>query len=90
MSSYREGNERKRSVRPDVSGAGHWPLKLKKKRYCVKPDCSGESRFICTGCSDLQQEKYAQRGNCFYEYHTQAHDEAYVIMYDAARDFVES
>ena len=75
MSGYREGRTRKRSVRPDVSGAGHWPLKLEKKQDCVKPGCTGESRFICTGCSDLQRKKYAhicvQRCNCF---HTQAHD----------------
>ena len=77
MSGYREGRKRKRSVRPDVSGAGHWPLKVEKKKDCVKPGCTGESRFICTGCSDLQRKKYAhicvQRRNCFYEHHTQAH-----------------
>ena len=34
MSTYREGRKRKRSVRSDVSGAGHWPLKLERKRLC--------------------------------------------------------
>ena len=37
MSGYREGRKRKRSVRPDVSGAGHWPLATegrKEKRLC--------------------------------------------------------
>ena len=78
MSSYREGRKRKRSVRRDVSGAGHWPLKLEKRKDCAKPGYTGESRFICTGCSDLQRQNYAhicvQRHNCFYEYHTQPHD----------------
>ena len=32
MSGYREDKKRKRSVLPDVSGGGHWPLKLKKKK----------------------------------------------------------
>ena len=56
MSGCHEGKKRKRSVRPDVSGAGHWPLKLEKKKDCVKPCCTGESRFICTDCSDLQRK----------------------------------
>ena len=50
MSSYREGRKRKRSVRPDVSGAGHWTLKLERKKTCVKPGC--------TGCSDIQWKTY--------------------------------
>ena len=32
MSGYREGRKTKRSVRPDVSGTGHWPLKVEKKK----------------------------------------------------------
>ena len=59
MSGCREGRKRKRYVRPDISGAGHWPPKLEKKKDCVKPGWTGESRFICTGCSDLQRKKYA-------------------------------
>ena len=42
MSGYREGRKRKRSVRPDVSGTGHWPLKLEKKKDCVKSGCTGD------------------------------------------------
>ena len=87
MSGYREGRKRKRSVHPGVSGAGHWPLKLEKKKDCVKPGCTGESRFICTGCSDLQRKKYAhmsvQRRNC--SKHKLMTRPKFVNMYDAAK-----
>ena len=75
VSGYRRGRKRKRNVRCDVSGAGHWPLKMEKKRTCRKKGCKGESRYICTGCSDVVGKKYVHlcivNRNCFYEHHTQ-------------------
>ena len=91
MSGYSEGRKRKSSVRPDVSGAGHWPLKLEKKKDCVKPGCTGESRFICTGCSDLQWKKYAHVYNDATVSMSITHKlmtrPKFVNMYDEARDF---
>ena len=92
MSGYREGRKRKRYVHPDVSGAGHWPLKLKKKKDCVKPGCTGESRLICTGCSDLQRKSmhicvYNDRTVSMSITHKLMTRPKFVNMYDAARDF---
>ena len=59
----------------DVSGAGHCPLKMEAKRTCRKKGCKGESKHICTGCSDVVGKKYVylciMNRNCFYEHHTQ-------------------
>ena len=74
MSGYRRGRKRKRTGRDDVSGAGHWPFKVETKRACRKKGCKGESRYICTGCSDIEGKKYVHlcimNRNCFYEHHT--------------------
>ena len=80
MSGHREGRKRKRSVRPDVSGAGHWPLKLEKKKDCVKPGCTGESRFILALAAVIFNGKsmyicvYIDATVSMSITHTQAHD----------------
>ena len=59
----------------DVSGAGHWPLKMETKQTCRKKGCKCESRYISTGCSDVVRKKYVHlcimNRNCFNEHHTQ-------------------
>ena len=55
-----ERNGRKRSIRPDISGDGHWPKRVETKRRwrnCSRRNVNGQSRFICTGCSDLDTGK---------------------------------
>ena len=51
----RNGRKRKWGLRPDKSGEGHWPKKVQAKgrcKNCMKRGSNGQSRFICTGCSD--------------------------------------
>ena len=72
---YEHHTQEDRDSEGDVSGAGHFPLKIEAKRTCRKKGCKGESRYICTGCSDVAEKKYVHlcimNRNCFYEHHTQ-------------------
>ena len=93
MSSYRKGRKRKRSVRPDVSGAGHWPLKLEKKKIVrspavlVNPDLSALAAVIFNGKS-MHICVYNDITVSMRITHKLMTRPKFVNMYNAARDFV--
>ena len=68
-------NVRKRRVptEPDVHGPAHWPKKRSVLRWCkncAKNGVRHDSRFICSGCSNVEQNKFVHLCvTCFQEYH---------------------
>ena len=68
-------NVRKRRVPtdPDVHGPAHWPKKrtvLRRCKNCAKNGVRHDSRFICSGCSNVEQNKFVHLCvTCFQEYH---------------------
>eukprot|EP00112_Aurelia_sp_Birch-Aquarium-sp1_P015019 Seg3293.2 transcript_id=Seg3293.2/GoldUCD/mRNA.D3Y31 product="PiggyBac transposable element-derived protein 4" protein_id=Seg3293.2/GoldUCD/D3Y31 len=76
LGETRNGRKRKRAVRPDIFGEGHWPKKVQVKgrcKNCTEKGTNGQSRFICTDCSDEAAGKLTYlcvlNKNCFQQFH---------------------
>ena len=55
MSGYRKGRKRK-DLFILMSLVLTLATEARKEKACVKPSCTGESRYICIRCSDIQRK----------------------------------
>ena len=76
IGTRRRGRKRERQVNPDLGAENHLPKKVEKRgrcKNCTKNKRDGYSRFICTGCSDMNAKKYTflwvLSNDCFYDFH---------------------
>ena len=75
IGTRRRGRKRERQVNPDLGAENHLPKKVEKRgrcKNCTKNKRDGYSRFICTGCSDMNAKKYTflcvLSNDCFYDF----------------------